>query len=153
MWSMMADESQVFPDMNFEDLNDIDQFEGMPSEQKWTYMIDFEKRRLLLDEDGRPKKTETYEEYLIQICTIILNTERFQYVIYDGEIGVEKSEWPAWEDLEIKRDIEEALEVHSEIVKAEVLAMERAENKMHISVRLTGLSGMVETEVEVLGTG
>ncbi|ERI04908.1 DUF2634 domain-containing protein [Aneurinibacillus aneurinilyticus] len=145
----MADEpASLFPDMDFSDIEDIGNIEGIPSEKKWTYVIDFEKRCLVLEDDGRPRKTKTYKEYVIQTAMRILNTERFQYVIFDEAIGVEKSEWPAWEDIEIKRDAEEALEAHSEIEKAEVLHMERIENKLRMGIRIVGVSATVEVEVK-----
>ncbi|ODA07619.1 phage portal protein [Paenibacillus polymyxa] len=97
-------------------------------------------------DDGRPKKTATYGEYLVQTALKILNTERFQYVVYDEEIGVERSEWANWEDVEIKRDIEEALAAHTEITQAEVLSMERDGQNMYLRIKLTGLAG--ETELE-----
>lgn len=145
----MADELiSLFPEMDFSDIDDIGNIEGIPSEQKWTYVIDFEKRCLVLDDDGRPKKTKGYKEYLIQTAMRILNTERFQYIIFDEDIGVEKSEWPGWEDIEVKRDAEEALEAHAEIEKAEVLHMERIGNKMRMSIRIIGVSATVEMEVK-----
>lgn len=143
----MADDStQMFPVMEFNDLEGLNDIDGIPSEEKWTYVIDFEKRCLVIGDDGRPLQTKTYEEYLVQTAMRILNTERFHYVIFDEDVGVERSEWPHWENVEIKRDTEEALEAHSEIEQAEVLEMTREGNKMRMRIRIIGISGTVEME-------
>ncbi|OAB34281.1 phage portal protein [Paenibacillus macquariensis subsp. defensor] len=111
--------------------------------------MDWRSRRLELTDSGRPRKTQTYVEYLVQTAMKILNTERFQYVVYGEDIGVEKSEWPSWEDVEIKRDIEEALTAHIEIEQAEVLSMQRVGRDMHLQISLTGLVGIALLEEEI----
>lgn len=141
----MADES-LFPDLDLSDLNEIELTESVVSETKWTYMIDFRNRRAILTDDGYPQKTSTYAEYLVQTALKILNTERFRYVLYGEEVGVERSEWSSWEDVEIKRDMEEALTAHTEIVRAEVKSMEREGQEMHLSILITGLAGQAELE-------
>ncbi|ERI10219.1 DUF2634 domain-containing protein [Aneurinibacillus aneurinilyticus] len=147
----MADESiSLFPEINLSDMEEIELYEDTPSEDKWTYMIDFRNRCAVVDEDGRPRKTETYAEFLMQTAMKILNTERFQYVVYSADIGVEKSEWSGWEDVEIKRDMEEALTAHPEIERAEVLSMERDAHEVHVKIHLVGLAGTAEVE-EAIG--
>ncbi len=147
----MADEPiSLFPEINLSDMEESELYEDTPSEDKWTYMIDFRNRCAIVDEDGRPRKTETYAEFLVQTAMKILNTERFQYVVYSADIGVEKSEWPGWEDVEIKRDMEEALTAHPEIERAEVLSMERDAHEVHVKIHLVGLAGTVEME-EAIG--
>ncbi|WP_318627278.1 DUF2634 domain-containing protein [Paenibacillus polymyxa] len=142
----MADEESLFPDLDLSELDEVELAETVASETKWTYVIDYRIRQMAINDDGRPKKTATYGEYLVQTALKILNTERFQYVVYDEEIGVERSEWANWEDVEIKRDIEEALTAHAEISKSEVLSMERDGQNMYLRIKLTGLAG--ETELE-----
>ncbi|OME69610.1 MULTISPECIES: DUF2634 domain-containing protein [Paenibacillus] len=142
----MADDETLFPDIDFSALDEVELTETVASETKWTYVIDYRTRQMATTDDGRPKKTATYGEYLVQTALKILNTERFQYVVYDEEIGVERSEWANWEDVEIKRDIEEALAAHTEITQAEVLSMERDGQNMYLRIKLTGLAG--ETELE-----
>ncbi|WP_418027031.1 DUF2634 domain-containing protein [Paenibacillus sp. JJ1722] len=142
----MADEESLFPDLDLSELDEVELTETVASETKWTYVIDYRTRQMATTDDGRPKKTSTYAEYLVQTALKVLNTERFQYVVYDEEIGVERSEWANWEDVEIKRDIEEALTAHAEISQAEVLSMERDGQSMHLRIKLTGLAG--ETELE-----
>ncbi|KHL97520.1 phage portal protein [Paenibacillus sp. IHB B 3415] len=104
----------------------------------------------MFDDAGHPTKTRTYPEYLVQTALKILNTERFRYVLYGSEVGVERSEWSGWEDVEIKRDIEEALMAHAEIQRAEVRSMERTGQEMHLSIFLIGVAGNAELE-EVIG--
>jgi hypothetical protein len=145
----MADEETLFPDLDLAALDEVELTETVASETKWTYVIDYRNRQLVLTDDGRPKKTKTYAEYLVQTALKILNTERFQYVVYDEEIGVERSEWANWEDIEIKRDIEEALTAHAEIARAEVLSMERDGQNMHLRISLTGLAGETELGEDV----
>ncbi|OAB34236.1 phage portal protein [Paenibacillus glacialis] len=111
--------------------------------------MDWRNRRLELTDSGHPRKTQTYGEYLVQTAMKILNTERFQYVVYGEDIGVEKSEWPGWEDIEIKRDIEEALTAHTEIEQAEVLSMQRVGRDMYLQISLTGLVGTALLEEEI----
>ncbi|MFW9331757.1 DUF2634 domain-containing protein [Paenibacillus polymyxa] len=142
----MTDDETLFPDLDLSTLDEVELTETVASETKWTYVIDYRTRQMATTDDGRPKKTATYAEYLVQTALKILNTERFQYVVYDEEIGVERSEWANWEDVEIKRDIEEALTAHAEISKSEVLSMERDSQNMYLRIILTGLAG--ETELE-----
>lgn len=59
---------------------------------------------------------------------------------------MERSEWSTWEDVEIKRDMEEALTAHTEIVRAEVRSMIREGQEMHLRILITGLAGQVELE-------
>ncbi|ERI05152.1 DUF2634 domain-containing protein [Aneurinibacillus aneurinilyticus] len=143
----MTDEPiSLFPEMNLIDMEETEIYEGAASNEKWTYMLDFRNRCAVVDEDGRARKTKTYAEFLIQTAMKILNTERFQYVVYSEDIGVEKSEWPGWEDVEIKRDMEEALTAHPEIQRAEVLSIERDAHEVYVRIHLVGLAGTAEVE-------
>lgn len=136
----------LFPEMDLTEVDEVELAESVPSETKWTYVVDYLNRRAVFGDDGRPLKTKTYREYLIQTAMKILSTERFQYVVYDDQIGVSKSEWPGWEDVEIKRDMEEALTAHPEIERAEVISMLRDGPNMHVKIRLTGLIEEIEME-------
>lgn len=136
----------MFPELDISDIGEVELTESVVSATKWTYLIDYRNRRAVLTEDGYPKKTSTYEEYLVQTALKILNTERFRYVLYGEEVGVEGSEWSAWEDVEIKRDMEEALTAHTEIVRAEVRSMIREGQEMHLNILITGLAGQAELE-------
>ncbi|OMF31955.1 DUF2634 domain-containing protein [Paenibacillus peoriae] len=142
----MTEEESLFPDLDLSELDEVELTEAVASKTKWTYVIDYRTRQMATTDDGRPKKTVTYAEYLVQTALKILNTERFQYVVYDADIGVERSEWANWEDVEIKRDIEEALAAHTEISQAEVLSMERDGQNMYLRIKLNGLAGATELE-------
>lgn len=142
----MADEASLFPDLDLVGMDEVELTETVASETKWTYVIDYRTRQMATNDDGTPKRTASYSEYLVQTALKILNTERFQYVVYDEEIGVERSEWANWEDVEIKRDIEEALAAHTEITQAEVLSMERDGQNMYLRIKLTGLAREAELE-------
>jgi len=142
----VVDEGTLFPEMDLSDIDEVELTETVPSSSKWTYTIDYRNRCAVLTDEGLPQKTSNYEEYLIQTAMKILNTERFQYVVYGEDIGVQRSEWPGWEDVEIQRDIEEALTAHVEIQQAEVLSIERDGQEMHLRIKLTGVSGTAVME-------
>lgn len=146
----MDEEATLFPDMELEEVVITDLVESISSETKWTYKMDYRNRRAVLDDSGRPVRTSSYEEYLVETAMKILWTERFQYVVYSEDVGVEKSEWGGWEDIEIIRDIEEALTAHSEISEAEVTSLERADCRIEMTIRITGLAGSTELS-EVVG--
>ncbi|ETT45699.1 phage-like element PBSX protein XkdS [Paenibacillus sp. FSL R7-269] len=141
----MADDS-LFPVLDLTDLDGIELTESVVSATKWTYVIDYRNRRAVFDDAGHPTKTRTYPEYLVQTALKILNTERFRYVVYGEGIGVERSEWYGWEDVEIKRDMEEALMAHAEIQRAEVRSMHRSGQEMLLNISLSGLAGNAELE-------
>ncbi|MNC15001.1 hypothetical protein D3C75_628010 [compost metagenome] len=140
----------MFPVLDLAGLDSIELTESVVSATKWTYIIDYRNRCAVLDDAGYPKKTHTYPEYLVQTALKILNTERFRYVLYGSEIGVERSEWYGWEDVEIKRDIEEALMAHVEIQRAEVRSIQRLKQEMLLSISLIGLAGNAELEESVV---
>ncbi|QKS60044.1 DUF2634 domain-containing protein [Paenibacillus barcinonensis] len=137
--------------MDLEEVDVTDLVDNIPSASKWTYKMDYRNRRAVLDEAGRPIRTTSYEEFLVETAMKIIWTERFQYVVYGADIGVEKSEWPGWEDTEIIRDIEEALTAHPEIEQAEVISMTRVDRGTDITIQITGLAGAAELN-EVIDT-
>lgn len=147
----MDEEETLFPEMELDEVDVTDLVDSIPSETKWTYKIDYRNRRAVLDEFRRPVRTKTYREFLVETAMKILCTERFQYVVYGADIGVEKSEWPSWDDHEIIRDIEEALTAHPEIEQAEVTSMTRVDRGMDLTIRITGLLGTAELN-EVIDT-
>ncbi|WP_405131161.1 DUF2634 domain-containing protein [Paenibacillus sp. FSL H8-0317] len=140
----MEEDETLFPEMELEEVDVTDLMDNIPSATKWTYKIDYRNRRAVLDESGRPVRTTSYEEFLVETAMKILCTERFQYVVYGADMGVEKSEWPGWEDTEIIRDIEEALTAHPEIEQAEVTSMTRVDRGMDLTIQITGLVGVAE---------
>ncbi len=149
----MAEET-LFPDDL--DLTDISEDELVPearSAEKWTYKYDFLNRRMLLTDTGQPIRTATYQEYLREVALKILNTERFQYIVYDEEYGVERSEWAAWDNADVARDMEEALTAHSEIDRAEVTELTRQPPRCFVSIKITALAGEIELINEELVSG
>ncbi|PYE49863.1 uncharacterized protein DUF2634 [Paenibacillus barcinonensis] len=147
----MEEDETLFPAMDLEEVDVTDLVDNIPSASKWTYKMDYRNRRAVLDEAGRPIRTTSYEEFLVETAMKIIWTERFQYVVYGADIGVEKSEWPGWEDTEIIRDIEEALTAHPEIEQAEVISMTRVDRGTDITIQITGLAGAAELN-EVIDT-
>ncbi|WP_367398503.1 DUF2634 domain-containing protein [Paenibacillus barcinonensis] len=147
----MEEDETLFPEMDLEEVDVTDLVDNIPSASKWTYKMDYRNRRAVLDEAGRPIRTTSYEEFLVETAMKIICTERFQYVVYGSDIGVEKSEWPGWEDTEIIRDIEEALTAHPEIEQAEVTSMVRVDRGMDLTIQITGLAGAAELN-EVIDT-
>lgn len=147
----MEEDETLFPAMDLEEVDVTDLVDNIPSASKWTYKMDYRNRRAVLDEAGRPIRTTSYEEYLVETAMKIICTERFQYVVYGSDIGVEKSEWPGWEDTEIIRDIEEALTAHPEIEQAEVISMTHVDRGMDLTIQITGLAGAAELN-EVIDT-
>lgn len=144
-------DNTLFPtDLDLTDIADDELIDQVESAEKWTYKYDYLNRKMLLTESGQPIRTITYEEYLREVALKILNTERFQYVVYDEEYGVERSEWSGWEDVEVTRDIEEALVAHTEINQAEVTRLDRRPPKCFVSIKIEGLAGSMElTDEEV----
>ncbi|CAH1216141.1 DUF2634 domain-containing protein [Paenibacillus sp. JJ-223] len=147
----MDEEESMFPEMELEEVDVTDLVDNIPSETKWTYKMDYYNRQAVLDEYGRPVRTTSYEEFLVETAMKILCTERFQYIVYGADVGVEKSEWAGWEDHEIIRDIEEALTAHPEIEQAEVTSMTRVDRGMDLTIQITGLVGAAELS-EVIDT-
>ncbi|MEW4368636.1 DUF2634 domain-containing protein [Paenibacillus kandeliae] len=148
------DEDTLFPtDLDLTDIADDELIDQIESADKWTYKYDYLNRKMLLTESGQPIRTTTYEEYLQEVALKILNTERFQYAVYDEEYGVERSEWSGWEDVEVTRDIEEALAAHNEIIQAEVIGLDRRPPKCFVSIKIEGLAGSIELMDEEVLTG
>jgi len=120
----------------------------------WTYKFDWEAKQLAQGADGRYLRTSTYAEYLEETAKKILNTRRFRYAIYSDRYGVD---FPykfgvmrsAISLPVIKREIEEALEAHSEIERAEVVDIRFEGNRVVVSLEILGIRGSTRTEVDV----
>lgn len=85
----MEEDETLFPAMDLEEVDVTDLVDNIPSASKWTYKMDYRNRRAVLDEAGRPIRTTSYEEFLVETAMKIICTERFQYVVYGSDIGVE----------------------------------------------------------------
>lgn len=149
----MAEETLFPEDLDLTDIADEGLIPEARSAEKWTYKYDYLNRRMLLTDTGKPIRTATYQEYLREVALKILNTERFQYIVYDEEYGVERSEWAAWDNADVARDMEEALTAHSEIERAEVTELTRRPPRCFVSIKLEGLAGEIELTNEELNSG
>ncbi|MCR8983263.1 DUF2634 domain-containing protein [Brevibacillus laterosporus] len=122
----------------------------------WTYKMDWSTRQLIKGADGRHVKTSTYAEYLEEIAKKILHTKRFQYEIYSDRIGVDFFEHigqlPKHVPLAIiRRDVEDALEAHSEIEAAEVTDISLKEKRVVFSVQIEGIRGKTKAVIDIWG--
>ncbi len=120
----------------------------------WTYKFDWEMRQFKKGSDGRYLKTKTYAEYLEEISKKIINTRRFQYPIYSGQVGVEYFDYrgmlPKQVSLNvIKADVEDALQAHIEIEKATVIDIRFEGNKVLYSFEVIGIRGNTRVVIDV----
>ncbi|RFB28411.1 DUF2634 domain-containing protein [Brevibacillus sp. VP] len=120
----------------------------------WTYKMDWSTRQLVKGADGRHVKTSNYAEYVEEIAKKILHTKRFQYAIYSDRIGVDSFEHigklPKHVPLAIiRRDVEDALEAHSEIEGAEVTDITLKEKRVAFSVQIEGIRGKTKAVIDI----
>ncbi|MBG9789779.1 DUF2634 domain-containing protein [Brevibacillus laterosporus] len=120
----------------------------------WTYKLDWTTFQFIKGTDGRHVKTSTYAEYLEEIAKKILHTKRFQYAIYSDRIGVDFFEHigklPKHVPLAlIKRDVEDALEAHSEVERAEVLDIKYRDNRIALRLEIEGVRGKTKVVVDI----
>ncbi|MGG0755079.1 DUF2634 domain-containing protein [Brevibacillus laterosporus] len=120
----------------------------------WTYKMDWSTRHLVKGTDGRYVKTSTYAEYLEEIAKKILHTKRFQYAIYSDRIGVDFfehiGELPKHVPLAVvKREVEDALEAHSEIEGAEVTDISEKESRVAFAVQIEGKRGKTKAVIDI----
>lgn len=142
----------MFPDIEKEEVGVLLQQEigAIP----WTYRFNWETKQLVTGLDGRYLKTTTYDEYLEEVAKKILNTKRFQYSIYSDRMGVD-----FLRDIgklrnqvslpDIKVQVEEALEAHSEIERADVVDIHFEHNQVVFTVEIEGVRGKTKVEVNV----
>lgn len=83
----------------------------------------------------------------------ILNTERYQYLIYSWNHGVEFGdligESPSYAIPEIKRRITEALMQDDRIIGVDAFSFETERNRVHVTFEVSTIYGNVKTESEV----
>jgi len=112
-----------------------------------TYKIDFEKRKIVGVTDGL--------EALKQAIYLILNTERYQHLIYSFNYGVELDSLAGkdkeYVEAEIKRRIEEALLQDDRINRVEDFKMLAGSDKDSIIVKFDVVTntGVIEIEKAV----
>ncbi|MGG3873230.1 DUF2634 domain-containing protein [Brevibacillus laterosporus] len=122
----------------------------------WAFKMDWSTRQLIKGADGRHVKTSNYAEYLEEIAKKILHTKRFQYKIYTDRVGVDFfehiGELPKNVPLAIiRREVEDALEAHSEIEGAEVTDINQKENRVAFTVQIEGVRGKTKAVIDIWG--
>ncbi|QDX95313.1 DUF2634 domain-containing protein [Brevibacillus laterosporus] len=120
----------------------------------WTYKLDWSTYQFVKGTDGRHVKTSNYAEYLEEIAKKILHTKRFQYAIYSDRMGVDFFEHigklPKHVPLTlIKRDVEDALEAHSEIERAEVTDSRYTDNRIALRLEIEGTRGNTKVVIDI----
>lgn len=119
----------------------------------WTYRFDWETKQLRQGPDGRYSRTKTYVEYLEETVKKILHTRRFRYAIYSERYGVDflshKGRMRSGLSLSvIKAQVQEALEAHNEIERAEVLDIHYEGSRVIFHVEIAGMRGSTRMEVD-----
>ncbi|MGK5511262.1 DUF2634 domain-containing protein [Brevibacillus formosus] len=119
----------------------------------WTYRFDWKTKQLRQGPDGRYLRTTTYVEYLEETVKKILDTRRFRYAIYSERYGVDflsdKGRMRSALSLSvIQAQVQEALEAHSEIERAEVLDIRFEGNRVILHVEIAGMRGSTRMEVD-----
>lgn len=110
-----------------------------------TYRLDIEKERIYGYADGR--------EAVEQAIYLILNTERYDYVIYSWNYGVELEDLCGKSTLyaisEIERRIREALTQDDRVIGVDAFSFITNKNKIHVKFTVHTIYGDIETGKEV----
>ena len=128
----------MLPESDIEILSDFE----LKDEPTNTYRLDYEKNRIQGKTDGI--------EAIKQAIYIILNTERYQYLIYDWDFGVE------FQDLfgepksfvlpEIEKRIADALMQDSRILSVKDFSFESKRNNITVYFTVSTVFGDLEVE-------
>lgn len=115
-------------------------------EPTFTYGIDFENNRIVKNIDGL--------EAMEQAIYLILNTERYRYLIYDWNYGVELSDLFGKDKVyiysELKRRIKEALMTDNRITDVTNFEFENPDrDTIHVKFTVHTIFGDIETSREV----
>ena len=119
-----------------------------PKEYAW----DFENNCFLYDADGKHRIVEGDEAIKIRIYKA-LNTERFRYLAYSWQYGIElrpfigKVMGVQQRYSEIKRVIVECLMVNPYIKSIDTIDIKHEGDTVHISIMLTTIYGEVNVDV------
>ena len=132
-----------------------------PSSQ--TYLIDFEEKRLRLDKDERGGYIDGVDEgagliddlkAMEQAVFCILNTERYEYLIYSWDYGSELEDIVGMDadivQSEIERRITEALLEDSRIMSVDDFEFEKNKKEVLCTFRVSTIYGDLEMEQEVV---
>lgn len=110
-----------------------------------TYKINIDKNRIsdYVDE----------LDAVIQAIYLILNTERYEYLIYSWDYGIELLDLYGmpmpYVISEIKRRVEDALTQDDRIDSVSDFTFERNGTKLHVTFTVNSTFGDVETDMEV----
>lgn len=112
-----------------------------------TYQLDFEKKRVIAMIDGR--------ESIVQAVKKILYTERYAYVIYSSQYGVELNRLIGQDydfiASDIKRTLEEALLVDNRITGLSDFKIEKIGlDKLSVSFMVHSIEGSTNINAEVI---
>nr|WP_306220688.1 DUF2634 domain-containing protein [Cohnella sp. WQ 127256] len=147
----------MFPTIKYEDEN-----ENLPEASMGkVFLFDYDKREFVL-KDGKPVLA-TYEQAIKQWITMVLITERGKYQVYkDLDLGLNIAQFIGRKDIplgvinsEVKRQIEEQLIRHPEIVGISDFALTRQDSKAIFSFSVHTKQGTliegVQSEVKYSG--
>ena len=130
----------MIPDVE-EDIWEID-VESQPSQ---TYFLDIE--------NGRIRGVTDELDAVRQAVYLMLNTERYDYLIYSWDYGVELKELAGEQKEyaypEIKRCITEALLQDDRITAVDDFEFEAGKKSVHVKFTVTTIYGDMEVETDV----
>ena len=130
----------MIPDVE-EDIWEID-VESQPSK---TYFLDIE--------NGRIRGVADKLDAVRQAVYLMLNTERYDYLIYSWDYGVELKELAGEQKEyaypEIKRCITEALLQDDRITAVDDFEFETGKKSVHVKFTVTTIYGDMEVETDV----
>lgn len=110
-----------------------------------TYALDIENNRI--------RGTVNGLDSVRQAVYLMLNTERYRYLIHSWNYGVELQNLigqdPSYAYPEIKRCIQEALLQDDRITAVDDFAFESRGKKVYVSFTVHSIYGNTETEVEI----
>lgn len=111
----------------------------------WTYGMDFERKRILGTVDGT--------DAVRQAVYCILNTERYDHLIYSWNYGVELKDLYGrpipYVKSELKRRIKEALLQDERILDVSIFSFSHRQGKLCVSFIVRSVFGDIRAEKEV----
>ncbi|GIP17758.1 hypothetical protein J40TS1_34000 [Paenibacillus montaniterrae] len=147
----------MFPVVNYEPDKEGSQQQGLG----YVLKFDFEQRKFVFA-SGKPVGA-SYEDAIKQWIDMVLLSEQGKYKVYgDIDFGLSISQFIGRKDLpistissEVRRQVEEQLTKHSEIVSVDDFNFERQDNKAVITFSVQTVNGsLIEgLESEVLFSG
>lgn len=148
----------MFPDIDLLPNKEDTSLMGNPLGE--VFLFDFSNKEHVL-KDGKPVEA-TYEQAIKQWVTMLLITELDEYEVYKGTaFGLGIKSFLGRRDIpiavinsEVKRQIEERVAIHPEIIGVDNFVMTREGSKASLSFSVQTLKGIVdgvESEVSING--